>query len=81
MHAITPARSTDGSAPVRIVKNATAPKPTANFGHRESRSSAVAAKTGCEHHRHVPARDDEEVTETGGAEVAFEAGIEPGVVA
>ena len=46
MHAITPARSTDGSAPVRIVKNATAPKPIANFGHRESRSKAAAARTG-----------------------------------
>ena len=46
MHAITPARRTDGSAPVRIVKNATAPKPTTNFGHRERRSSAAAARTG-----------------------------------
>ena len=45
-HAITPARSTEGSAPVRIVKNATAPKPTANLGHRESLRSAVAASTG-----------------------------------
>ena len=46
MQAITPARSTEGSAPVRIVKNATAPKPTTNFGHRERRRSAAAARTG-----------------------------------
>jgi hypothetical protein len=44
--AITPARSTDGSAPVSTTKKATVPRPSANRGHRDSRSAAPSATIG-----------------------------------
>ena len=42
--AITPARITEGSAPVSTTKNATVPTPSANRGHRVSRSAAPSAE-------------------------------------
>ena len=44
--AITPARITDGSAPVSTTKNATVPSPSANRGQRDSRSAAPSATIG-----------------------------------
>ena len=44
--AITPARITDGSAPVSTTKNATVPSPRANRGQRDSRSAAPSATIG-----------------------------------
>ena len=79
--AITPARITDGSAPVSTTKNATVPIPSANRGHRDHPSAAPSASDRREHHRDVLARDHEQVREPGRTEVAFETGIEPGIVA
>ena len=44
--AITPARITDGSAPVNTTKNATVPIPSANRGHRDHSSAAPSATIG-----------------------------------
>ena len=44
--AITPARITDGSAPVITTKNATVPTPRPNRGHRVSRSSEASPRIG-----------------------------------
>ena len=44
--AITPARITEGSAPVSTTKNATVPIPSANRGHRDHRSAAPSATIG-----------------------------------
>ena len=44
--AITPARSTDGSAPVSTTKNTTVPSPSPNLGHRERRSRLPSASIG-----------------------------------
>ncbi len=44
--AITPARMTEGSAPVSTTKNATVPRPSANRGHRVSFSTIASPSTG-----------------------------------
>ena len=44
--AITPARITEGSAPVSTTKNATVPIPSANRGHRDHPSAAPSATIG-----------------------------------
>jgi hypothetical protein len=44
--AITPARITDGSAPVSTTKNATVPRQSANRGQRDNRSAAPSAMIG-----------------------------------
>src|SRR3990170_4471514 len=44
--AITPARITEGSAPVSTTKNATVPSPSANRGHLDHRRAPPSASTG-----------------------------------
>ena len=75
-HAIAPARSTDGSAPVSTTKSTTTPMP-----EREPRDAAEPERGGerehrSEHHRDVLARHDQQMAEAGRLEVARRDGIE-----
>ncbi len=74
--AITPARITDGSAPVITTKNATVPTPRPNRGQRVKLKERGQPEDRRQHHGDVLARHHQQVAEPAGLEVAHHAGVQ-----
>ena len=79
--AMTPARITEGSAPVSTTKNATVPSESRNRGQRASPTHAANASTGARTMATFSPLTTNRWPEPRGVEVTREPGIELGVVA